>query len=64
MSDIKPYPEVNAKIVELLRLADDMPSQYAAARIEELEAEVARLREIEKDAAAAAENYYFMDGGT
>jgi len=41
------YPEMNEKIIEILRFADigsDPCSHYAAARIEELEAEVERLQ--------------------
>ena len=42
---IETYPEMNAKIVELLRWdADDPMSLYAAQRIEELEAEIKRLQ--------------------
>ena len=38
-TDIKTYPEMNAQIVSLLRIADDSPAcLYAAKRIEELEA--------------------------
>jgi len=34
---VKTYSEMNAVIAELLRLRGDGPSQYAAARIDELE---------------------------
>ena len=40
------YPEMNREIVKLLRIGNDAPSLYAAARIEELEAEVERLKGI------------------
>ena len=44
-SDIETYPEMNEKIVWLLRMTPDNPVPiYAAARIEELEAERERLR--------------------
>ena len=42
------YPEMNAKIVKLLRMKDDPMCLYAADRIEELEAENARLRQAGK----------------
>lgn len=42
---IETYPEMNTKIVEILRWATDDPALlYAAQRIEELEAEVERLQ--------------------
>jgi len=42
---IKTYPEMNARIVSILRICGADPSLlYAAQRIEELEAEVERLR--------------------
>ncbi len=41
------YPEMNAQIVGILRTGNET-SQYAAARIEELEAEVEQLRGIIK----------------
>lgn len=34
------YPEMNAKIVGILRIGDSQPDHYAAQRIEELEAEL------------------------
>lgn len=38
------YPEMNAKIADILRFSDDMPHDlYAAAYIEHLQAEVERL---------------------
>ena len=40
MNKVETYPEMNTKIVWLLRMIDDNPvCVYAAARIEELEAE-------------------------
>ena len=39
------YPEMNAKIIDLLRLSDDPKCLYAAERIEALERENADLRE-------------------
>lgn len=43
---IQTYPEMNEKIKHLLGLDKDDPiDMYAAARIEELEAEVKRLKE-------------------
>lgn len=37
------YPEMNAKIADILRFSDDMPHDlYAAAYIEHLQAEVER----------------------
>ena len=42
---IEAYPEMNSRIVDLLRLNEDNPiSLYAAQRIEELEAEAERWR--------------------
>ncbi len=41
--DVKTYPDANAEIVGILRTGDSQVSQYAAARIEELEAIVAKL---------------------
>ena len=40
---MKTYPEMNAKIVGLLKMKDDPVSIYAAARIEELEKKIAAL---------------------
>jgi hypothetical protein len=40
---ITTYPEMNGQIVGILRLGGTSPDLYAAARIEELEAEVKRL---------------------
>lgn len=37
---MKTYPEMNAKIVGLLKMKDDPVSLYAAARIEELETDI------------------------
>jgi len=42
---INTYPEMNAKIVDILSISDSPSSLYAAARIRELEAEVERLKE-------------------
>jgi len=52
-TDIVTYPEMNAKIVELLRWNEENPvTLYAAGRIEGLEAEVERLQaELERAAA-------------
>ncbi len=42
---IETYPKMNARIVNILRINNDNPvMSYAAQRIEELEAEVGRLR--------------------
>lgn len=38
------YPEMNARIVELLRISGSPIHLYAAQRIEDLEREVVRLR--------------------
>lgn len=43
---IETSPKANAKIVEILRISSNLLSLYAAQRIEELEAEVERLRRI------------------
>lgn len=49
MSEITTYPDMNARIVELLRLGGSAPELYAATRIEELEAQVANLqKEVEQ----------------
>ncbi len=45
---VKTYPEMNAKIVDLLKMKDDPTSLYAAARIEELERRVKRAEKMEK----------------
>jgi hypothetical protein len=42
---VNTYPEMNAKIIDLLRLSDDPKCLYAAERIEALERENADLRE-------------------
>jgi len=42
---INTYPEMNAKIVDILSISDSPSSLYAAARIRELEAEVERKKE-------------------
>lgn len=47
-------PQMNRQIVAILRTSDLPQSLYAAARIEELEAEVARLREVLAPFAAVA----------
>lgn len=39
------YPEMDAKIKELLRIGDDPYCWYAAARIEQLEKELEQLKE-------------------
>ena len=44
MDKPKTNPETNAQIVGILRTGNE-PSQYAAQRIEELEAEVRQLRD-------------------
>lgn len=36
----KTYPEMNERIVGILRIGDSQPDHYAAQRIEELEAEL------------------------
>lgn len=42
---IEPYPKMNARIVDILRINSDNPvTLYAAQRIEKLEAEAERLR--------------------
>lgn len=38
------YPEMDAKIKELLRIGDDPYCWYAAARIEQLEKELEQLK--------------------
>ena len=50
------YPEMNEKIVAILRLADEenVVAFYAATRIEELEHEVGRLRAGLEEIAAQA----------
>lgn len=40
---MKTYPEMNAKIVDLLRMSENPRCLYAAARIEELEKKIAAL---------------------
>ena len=42
MPKIRTYPEMNEKITDLLRFSDEPVQLYAAARIEELEKEVAQ----------------------
>lgn len=44
MTEIKTYPQMNERIVELLVLSGGNYCLYAAARIQELEQEVERLR--------------------
>ncbi|MGO0058625.1 hypothetical protein ACTID9_00925 [Brevibacillus fluminis] len=44
--EAKTYPTMNARIVDLLKLSSDPIHAYAAKRIEELEAENERLREL------------------
>ena len=41
---MKTYPEMNAKIVDLLRMSENPRCLYAAARIEELEKKIAATR--------------------
>lgn len=41
---IKTYPEMNAKIVEYLRISDQGIDLYAAQRIEELESKVEEMQ--------------------
>lgn len=45
------YPEMNAEIVRILRACRDPHCTYAATCIEELEAQVKRLRETIEDVA-------------
>ncbi len=40
---MKTYPEMNAKITNLLRMSENPRCIYAAARIEELEKKIAEL---------------------
>lgn len=42
---IKTYPEMNVKVVDLLRIGGEFNELYAAQRIEELEAENAALKD-------------------
>jgi len=51
MSDCTTYPEMNDKIVAILRVSDEPHCLYAAQRIEELEKMLAAERE-------RAERYY------
>ena len=54
MVDIKTYPEMDEKIVSLLRINDENPVHaYAAQLIDQLQAENARLREAITDFAKA-----------
>ncbi|MCM3144350.1 hypothetical protein [Brevibacillus sp. MER 51] len=46
--EVKTYPEMNARIKEILRLSDFPTDKYAANRIEELEVENSHLLEREK----------------
>lgn len=45
MANIRTYPEMNAKIVSLLRLSEDPLQLYAAQLIEELLAEKTQPRD-------------------
>ncbi len=45
MSEIHTYPEMDAKLVKILRISENPTSLYAAQRIEELETENQRLRD-------------------
>jgi len=54
-TDIVTYPEMNEKIVGLLRYRGDDLDLYAATRIEGLKAQVARLLERAQRAEAAAQ---------
>jgi hypothetical protein len=45
MRKAKTYPEMNAKIADLLKMGDNYTDQYAAQYIEELQAEAERLHE-------------------
>lgn len=47
--NVTTYPEMNEKIVGILRISDDPMCQYAAQRIEELEQEVAKLKKEEAE---------------
>lgn len=49
MADITTYPEMNKKIVSLLRLSDDPMQLYAAQLIEELRQEVGHYEQTAKD---------------
>lgn len=58
---IKTYPEANERIKQQLSQSDDFKDQYAAARIVELEKEVAGLREALKFY-ADTENFDYYKG--
>jgi hypothetical protein len=46
MEEIKTYPEMNRSIKKLLKLEGSNVSLYALARIEELENEVEKLKQV------------------
>ena len=46
MEEIKTYPEMNRSIKKLLKLEGGNVSLYALARIEELENEVEKLKQV------------------
>lgn len=61
-ANIVTYPEMNAKIVDLLRWNKENPVVlYAAARIEKLEAEAERLLEQAQQAEAELQRYYIVE---
>ena len=48
---VKTYPEMNKKIIRLLRIGDNQVDQYAAQRIEELEFKLTKIQRILKEPA-------------
>ncbi|WP_158318898.1 hypothetical protein [Robertmurraya kyonggiensis] len=46
--EVKTYPEMDAKIKDILRIGGSRSGLYAAQRIEDLEKEVERLRIVEQ----------------
>lgn len=49
MNGVRTYPKMNETIKDLLRDSEEPMMQYALARIEELEAEVAAYKEAAHD---------------
>ncbi len=54
MTTINLYPEMNEKIADILRLGGSFGGMYAAARIEQLEAELTEARSAAKELAEVA----------